>query len=278
MIGVTKHDEERSTDMRIQRFVDLSVTLENGATSEPPGLEPHIDYIGHQEGARLLAEMVPGLRPEDLPDAEGWAVEHMNLHTHCGTHLDAPWHYASTMNEGEAAASIDAVPLEWCFSPGVKLDFTHLPDGHVVTEAELRDELACIGCQIRPLDIVLMNTCAGRAFGEADYIHRGCGFGREATLWLLRQGVRVVGTDAWSWDVPLVHMREHFEQTGDPSVIWEGHKAGREIGFCHLEKLANLDQLPPTGFWVSCFPFKIKGASAGFTRAVALFEIPSTKG
>jgi kynurenine formamidase len=39
-----------------------------------------------------------------------------------------------------------------------------------------------------------------------------------------------------------------------------------------MEKLANLDQLPPDGFMVSCFPYKIKRASAGFTRCVALFE------
>ena len=45
-----------------------------------------------------------------------------------------------------------------------------------------------------------------------------------------------------------------------------------EIGYCHLEKLANLDQLPGSGFLISCFPFKIKAASAGFTRAVAIFE------
>ena len=45
-----------------------------------------------------------------------------------------------------------------------------------------------------------------------------------------------------------------------------------EIGYCHMEKLANLDKLPPTGFEISCFPYKIKGASAGFIRAVAIFS------
>jgi len=48
--------------------------------------------------------------------------------------------------------------------------------------------------------------------------------------------------------------------------------AGRDIGYCQMEKLANLHLLPPVGFLVSCFPYKIKGASAGFTRAVALIE------
>jgi kynurenine formamidase len=45
-----------------------------------------------------------------------------------------------------------------------------------------------------------------------------------------------------------------------------------ERAYCHIEKLANLESLPPSGFMVACFPFKIRGASAGFTRAVAIFE------
>ncbi|HEY7644139.1 MAG TPA: cyclase family protein, partial [Hyphomicrobiales bacterium] len=32
----------------------------------------------------------------------------------------------------------------------------------------------------------------------------------------------------------------------------------------------NLEALPATGFLVACFPFKIRGASGGWTRAVAI--------
>ena len=32
------------------------------------------------------------------------------------------------------------------------------------------------------------------------------------------------------------------------------------------------NSLPPHGFMISCFPHKIRGASAGWTRAVAIFE------
>jgi len=39
-----------------------------------------------------------------------------------------------------------------------------------------------------------------------------------------------------------------------------------------MQKLTRLDELPATGFTVSCLPFKIKRASAGWCRAVALFE------
>jgi kynurenine formamidase len=258
--------------MLIRRFVDLSVALENGVPSDPPGLEPHIDYIDHATGARQLASMFPGLKPEDLPDAEGWAAEDLRINTHSGTHLDAPWHYASTMDAGQPAMTIDQVPLEWCLAPGIKLDFRAKPHGHIVSAAEMATEFERIGHTPRPLDIVLVNTAAGAVYGKPGYIDSGCGIGREATLWLLECGIRVVGTDAWSWDAPFSHTRQRYQESGDASVIWEGHKVGRDIGYCHMEKLTNLDLLPASGFLVSCFPYKIKGASAGFTRAVALFE------
>jgi kynurenine formamidase len=96
--------------------------------------------------------------------------------------------------------------------------------------------------------------------------------GREATLHLLERGVRVTGTDAWSWDAPFTYTAQKYAETGNADLIWEGHKAGREIGYCHLEKLHNLEALPSSGFTVMCFPTKIKGASAGWTRAVAVLD------
>jgi kynurenine formamidase len=176
------------------------------------------------------------------------------------------------MDGGERAITIDEVPLDWCFRPGVKLDFRHLPDGHVVTAQEVDDELTRVGVALQPLDIVLINTAAGKAVGDPDYVDRGCGMGYEATMYLLERGVRVTGTDAWSWDAPFSYTAEKVKATGDTSYIWEGHKAGRDIGYCHLEKLHNLQALPADGFEVICLPVKIKGASAGWTRAVAIID------
>jgi kynurenine formamidase len=73
-------------------------------------------------------------------------------------------------------------------------------------------------------------------------------------------------------DAPFVHTARRFRETGDASLIWEGHRVGRDIGYCHLEKLGNLEALPNKGFRVSCFPVKIEGASAGWTRAVAIID------
>lgn len=254
------------------KIIDLSVDLRAGIASDPPGHLPEIDYIDHKMSAPDVVSMFPGAKPEDLPDGEGWAIERIRATTHTGTHLDAPYHFASTMNQGERAITIDEVPLDWCLRPGVKLDFRSLPDGYVVQPEDIDRELERIGYTLQPLDIVLVNTAAGVRYGEEDFLSRGCGIGRDATLHLLEQGVRVTGTDAWSWDAPFAYTAKRFEEEGDPSIIWEGHKAGRDIGYCHIEKLHNLESLPDTGFTVSCLPVKIKGASAGWTRAVAIFD------
>lgn len=255
-----------------RRFVDISVPLEMNIASDPPQMLPKINYVDHQQSAELMAAYFPGLKKQQLPQGEGWAVETLEISTHNGTHLDAPYHFHSTMDNGKRAITIDEVPLEWCLNPGVKLDFRHFTDGYVVTAKDVEMELKRIDHAIQPLDIVVINTAAGERYGEDDFLLKGCGMGREATLYLTERGVRVTGTDAWSWDAPFSYTAEEFAKTGDASIIWQGHRAGMEIGYCHIEKLGQLDQLPATGFEISCFPWKIKGASAGFTRAVAIFN------
>ncbi|CAM5427669.1 cyclase family protein [Eoetvoesiella caeni] len=255
-----------------RRIVDISVSLDSDIASDPPGHMPEVKYFNHQATAADVVSFFPGAKVEDLPGGEGWAIERLNVSTHNGTHLDAPYHFHSTMDGGQRAITIDEVPLEWCFNPGVKLDFRHLPDGHVVTAAEVDAELARIGHTLKPYDIVVVNTAAGARYGQPDYVSAGCGMGDEATLYLTERGVRVTGTDAWSWDAPFVHTAKKFAENHDASIIWEGHRASMKRAYCHLEKLGNLHSLPPNGFMISCFPYKIRGASAGFTRAVAIFE------
>ncbi len=256
----------------MRRIIDLSIAISNDVPADPAFQRPRIQYSTHHQTAETVASLFPGLAADDLPDGQGWAVEQLTLSSHNGTHVDAPWHYHATMDGGRRAIAIDEVPLDWCLQPGVKLDFRRLPDGYVVQPPDIDAELERIGHTLQPLEIVLVNTAAGACFGQEDYIHRGCGVGRAGTLHLTRQGVRVVGTDAWSWDAPFSHTARRYAETRDAGLIWEGHKAGRDACYCQIEKLHGLEQLPATGFLISCLPVKIQGGSGGWTRAVAILE------
>ena len=259
--------------MAARRFVDLSIAIEPDLPSDPPLMIPKIDYITHAMGAEQMTDFFPGVKKEQLPGSLGWAMEFITLTTHSGTHLDAPFHYHPTMDQGERALTIDEIPMDWCFNNAVLLDFRHKGDGERITVDDVKKELERIQYTIKPLDIVLVQTGAEEAWGSEQYLVKGAGMDRESTLYILEQGVKVVGIDAWSWDRPLPFLAKEFQETGDPKVIWEAHFAGIEKGYCHMEKMANLSAIGrPHGFQVCCFPIKIKGASAGWTRPVAIIE------
>ena len=254
------------------KLIDLSSLLRNNAPNDPPAQRPTIVYSDHVAGRDNMLSFYPSATAADLPGGLGWAFEGVFLGTHSGTHLDAPWHYHPTTNGGERAWTIDEIPLEWCFSRGVKLDFSDKGDGYRIMAADVEAKLQEIGHTLQPLDIVLIQSGAAPFANSEEYMVKGCGMSREATNYLTERGVRITGTDAWSWDRPLPLVTEEFARTHDKNIIWEGHFAGIDRGYCHMEKVTNLDLLPATGFKVACFPIKMEGASAGWVRPVAILE------
>lgn len=255
------------------KIIDLSIPIEDGLPSDPPPQVPHIKYLCHKDTAEIMTTYFNGgISVEDLPEGNGWAIEHLELTSHSGTHLDAPYHYYPTMNNGERAWTIDEVPLEWCIGNGVKLDFSDKPDGYKIMASDMEECCQKINYTPKEGDIVLIQSGASKYWGTTHYLVAGAGMSSEATHWLIDHGVRVMGTDGWSWDVPLPIEAEEFEKNGDKSIIWEGHRVGRDKTYCHIEKLTNLEALPAFGYQVSCLPVNIKGASAGWCRAVAFMN------
>jgi kynurenine formamidase len=155
----------------------------------------------------------------------------------------------------------------------VRLDLRDRPWGERIDAEHLEAALAAADHTLAPYDIVLLWTGADEKWDTAEYFNAGSGLTRASTTWLLEQGVKVIGTDAWGLDRPLMALRAEFEQTGDASILWEAHRAGIDREYCQIEKLHNLGALPgPTGFTVSCLPVKVAGASAGWCRAAAILH------
>ena len=251
----------------MSRIFDLSVPLED-SPSEP--LKVEIEHQLHEHTAAQMAGFFDAT-PADLPQGLGWGNDLLRLCSHNGTHVDAPFHYFPTCG-GERARTIDELPLEWFFADGVRLSFLGKPKGGLIEIEDLERELSRIQYTLKPFDIVLIHTGADKLWGSAEYFHAGAGVSAAATRWLIDQGIRVMGIDAWGWDQPFWAMKERFLRTKDASVIWEAHRVGKDLEYCQIEKLAGLETLPsPFGFKVSCLPVKLKNGSAGWCRAVAIF-------
>jgi kynurenine formamidase len=253
----------------VPRFVDLSVPITATHPDVPAFQRVSIDFADHAQGA-LEAERMAGVPKHLLRLEEGWATETItNLGTHSSTHVDAPYHYNSEI-DGKPAQRIDELPLEWFFAPGVKLDFKHKMDGDAITVLEMQTELERISHRLQEREIVLIETGRDAFYGQPDYWTRGPGVSAKATRWMFEQGVRVMGIDAWGWDRPLAMQAKEALEKNQPGIFWAAHQAN--LPYSQIERLANLGELPATGFQVSCFPLRLVGGSAAPARVVAIME------
>ena len=252
------------------RIIDLSVTLENDRSWAPWWARNYVKHQDHHFGRRAI-RMLFGLKPSLLKTRLGWANDIIKLSTHGTTHVDAPWHYSPTCG-GEPAKTIDQVPLDWCYGPGVVLDMRHKDPNDAASVEDLETALAKINYDLQPGDIVLIQTGNDSWLGKPDYFSRGPGVSASATHWLIDHGIRLMGIDAWGWDRPLREQAREAKETGRDDIFWEAHFVGVEKEYCQIERLANLDELPPSGFTVCAFPLKVKGGSAGPCRVVGIIE------
>jgi kynurenine formamidase len=245
-------------------FYDLSDCLSNDTAAFE--FNKHaIAYITPEQSAAQSAEW--GLGPEYWPGGVALSAEVVTLSSHSGTHVDAPLHYGPRVSGH--TRTIDEVPLEWCYGPGVVLDLRGTDRVAGITRADVEVELERVGHELRPLDIVLVWT--GTDLKQPGYESRHAGLRREATEFFVDRGVKLIGIDAWGLDRPFDVMIEDAKAAR--AQFWESHLLGREKEYCQIERLANLDALPrPTSFTVVAFPFKLERASAGWARVVAIYE------
>lgn len=253
------------------KIVDLSKTIAYNK-QDPWFMRIRIKHKPHRSSKGLIRFFL-GLPARLFPEGfTGWADDKiLGMGVHAATHIDAPWHYGPTV-DGKPAKTIDEIPLEWCYGDGVVLNMTHKQDFEEITLEDVQADIAKTGVKITPGTIVLIHTGRDKYIGTKDYPMRGTGMSAAATHWLIDQGVKVMGIDQWGFDLPLKYMAQNAKKLGKKDYFWQAHLVGQQKEYCHMEQLVNLGALPPSGFKVSVFPLKIKGASAAPARVVAIFE------
>lgn len=231
-------------------------------------ISPEVHYVNHAEGAKIM-QSIFGCHNSDLPCGEGWAEENLQISSHLGTHVDAPWHYGSTCGGGRAK-TIDEIPLENLFCDSFVLDFSSKRgSGAGITVDDLKRELDRIGYCIKEGDACLIRTDHDKFALNDPMRYHYPGMIKESASWLAEQGVRVGGTDATGWDRPFHVMVADFVKTRDKEMIWDAHYAHRDKEFYVVQQMSNLEQLPDHGFKTAFFPLRLAKASAAPARVVA---------
>jgi len=196
-----------------------------------------------------------------------YAANQFSLAEHGGTHLDAPVHFS----EGKQTA--DEIPLERLIGPAILVDVTEQcsrdRDYRVTAEDFMAAEKAAgLGLDDK---IVLIRTGFGRYWPDREkYMgtaERGPqavpklhfpGIDPAAARWLVAErNVKAIGIDTPSLDY-------------GQSTLFETHVTLFTDNIPGFENVANLDQLPLSGFTVIALPMKIKGGSGGPLRIVAV--------
>lgn len=183
---------------------------------------------------------------------------------HCGTHLDAPIHFA------EGMPTVGELQLQDLAGPVAVVDVVEECAANVdyaASAADLDTYEATTGA-IRPGSIVLFRTGWSRRWpntlqylgddtpGRADGLHFP-GLAPDAAQRLVERGVAAVGIDTASIDP-------------GQSREFPAHQILAAASIPILENVANLEPLPASGAYLLAFPMKIGAGSGAPCRIASL--------
>ncbi|MGH7496732.1 MAG: cyclase family protein [bacterium] len=226
----------------------------------------------------------------------GVNAQYIMTSNHMGTHLDAPRHFVT------AGMTIDEIPLQWLYGPGVIVDLRDEMDELAVYTPEMIERRV----QVKAGDIIVLHTGwhkhaqFGEQPDEEKYIHMHPGAHPELVKWLLDKKVHVWGVDAVSTDHPMnlpigrflgKGMHGHCDRVRAKCEKKFGSKKMAELfpdeayqlthnalfphNCMHIENLGGeitAPELQNRRLTLGCFPWKFKGGEAAFARAVAFVE------
>jgi len=173
----------------------------------------------------------------------------MRLNLHCGTHLDAPSHYA------EGRADIEGVDFRDLMGECVVVDVEKGPLG-MVTADDLRPHEKLL----RSAPMAFLSTGWERMWKTGDYGSKYPFLTPDAGELILKAGTKVVGLDTPGPDAPI---RSPFRKDDKLHQML----LGRDVLI--IENLTNLRPLVGRRVYVYALPINIRGATGSPARIIA---------
>ena len=245
-----------------RKLIDISVPLQNDVPADPPGINPRIQYLDHQQSLPGMLSFFPGLKAEDLPDGQAWAMETVQLSTHNGTHLDAPLHFsedgatADTIVAGELVVPLAVIDVR----QQAEKDPDYLMGIEDVLTWEKRFKKLPDSCCVAMLSGwgAHVGNAAKFTGKDANGSFHFPGISPELAEWLLKERkVLGIAVDTLSLD-------------NGPSKDFKTHKTWLPSGRWGLENVANLEKLSPAEAILVVGLAKVKGSTGGPVRLIAL--------
>ena len=172
-------------------------------------------------------------------------VDRLNLGSHTGTHIDAPYHF---LKGGKRITDFQA---ERFVGNGVILDVTHLEENEPIS----LEHMTTIKARLKPGCFVLIHTGWDRYFGEEKYLRHPY-LSKEAAEFLAESGVGLIGTDGLNIDSTV-------------NEIFDAHDVLLSRDILIVENIANLHQVPKEGKgFFSFLPLKLDNTDGSPVRGV----------
>lgn len=178
--------------------------------------------------------------------------EIVEISTHTGTHIDAPFHFFSD------GTSVDAVPLENYVGWAVVVDVRNKAPGSAIERADVEPYLE----RIESGDVVLFNTGWGhKRANSKEFLTQYVYCGGDAAAAIVERGAKGAGIDAVS-----------FGGYNDAAKAGPSHRALLGAGRFVVEELFFPDEIMDgkRRLFVAA-PVKLQNCSGAWTRA-ALWE------
>lgn len=182
-------------------------------------------------------------------EVEGWNATTLSLYSHCGTHMDAPFHFLS---DGH---TLDQQDLSVCVGPATVINLAPASPSQLITV----NDLGALADSIQPGARLLFRTDWYKRFGTPEYRNELPRISIELAQWLVEKQVAMIGVEPPS----VADVNNMQELTDVHQTLFRGK-------VLIVEGLANMDQLRSTQVEFTALPLKIIGGDGSPVRAIAI--------